>query len=61
MKLSFDMLVEELRNCAPLLLLVLKTAAFNAKDEDEKWKASISVAAAVCLRNRCWSMIGLQL
>ena len=58
---SFDTLIKELEERAPLLLLVLKTAAFNARDENEKWKATITVAAAVCLRNRCRNMIAFQL
>jgi hypothetical protein len=58
---SFDTLIKELEERAPLLLLVLKTAAFNARDENEKWKATITVAAAVCLRNRCHNMIAFQL
>jgi hypothetical protein len=58
---SFDTLIKELEERAPLLLLVLKTAAFNARDENENWKATITVAAAICLRNRCHNMIAFQL
>ena len=58
---SFDALLKELQVRAPLFLLVLKTAAFNSKDVNEKWKASITVAAATCLRNRSRSMIAFQL
>ena len=58
---SFDVLVKELEVRAPLFLLVLKTAAFNSKDKNEKWKASITVAAATCLRNRSCGMIAFQL
>ena len=29
------------------------------ENENEKWKAAITVAAAVCLRNRCRNMIAL--
>ena len=46
---SFDVLLKELQMPAQLFLLVLKTAAFNFKDVNEKWKASITVAAATCL------------
>lgn len=58
---SFDPVIKELEERAPLLLLVLWTAAFNVRDENEKWKASITVAVAVCLRNRCRNMIAFQL
>ena len=58
---SFDSLIKELRERAPLFLLVLKTAAFQVKDETEKWKPAVGVAAAVCLRNRSRNMIALQL
>ena len=54
---SFDVLLKELEVRAPLFLLVLKAAAFNSKDVNEKWKASITVAAATCLRNRSRNMI----
>lgn len=58
---SFDNLIQELQERAPLFLLVLKTAALKVKDDEEKWKQSVGVAAAVCLRNRSRNMIALQL
>ncbi len=58
---SFDNLIQELQDRAPLFLLVLKTAALKANDTEEKWKPLIGVAAAVCLRNRSRNMIVVQL
>ena len=58
---SFDTVIKELEERAPLLLLVLRTAAFNIRDKDEKWKGTITVAVAVWLRNRFRNMIAFQL
>lgn len=58
---SFDNLILEFHERAPLFLLVLKTASLKANDHEEKWKPSVGVAAAVCLRNRSRNMIAVQL
>lgn len=58
---SFDELINELKERAPLLTLVLKTAALRKLDGEEKWKQSVGVAAAICLRNRSKNMTALQL
>ncbi len=58
---SFDQLITELKERAPLLTLVLKTAALRKLDVEDKWKQSVGVAAAICLRNRSRNMTALQL
>ncbi|CAB3981322.1 Hypothetical predicted protein [Paramuricea clavata] len=44
-------LTPKLQERATLFLLVLKTAAPKVKYDEEKWKQSVGVAAAVCLCN----------
>lgn len=58
---TFDSLIKEVEERAPLLFTVMKTAASKGREDEVKWKPSVCMAAAVCLRNRSQNMIAMQL
>lgn len=61
LEFSFDTLVKELAEKAPLLLLVMRTASLNVKDTENKWIPPVGIAAAVCLKHRSKNMTAVQL
>lgn len=58
---TFDGLIKELEERAPLLFNVLKSAASKGREYEMKWKPAVCMAAAVRLHNRSQNMIAMQL